>query len=92
MLVGLERLVDLEEVLDLGQQLLGQVGDVVDPVPARLARRHADQLGVLARLVLHVEHAHRPGLDPDAGVHRVVEQDEGVERVAVAAQRVGMKP
>ena len=55
-------------------------------------RRDADQLGVLAGLVLHVQHADRPGLDPHARVHRVVEQHEGVERVAVAAERVGDEP
>ena len=51
--------------------------------------RDADQLGVLAGLVVHVQHADRPGLDPHARVHRVLEQHEGVERVAVAAERVG---
>src|SRR5215211_2235394 len=52
-LAGLERLVDLEEVLDLGHQLRGQVADVLDVGPPRLAGRDADQLGVLALLVLH---------------------------------------
>ena len=88
-LVRLERLVDLEEVLDLGHQLRRQVADVLDAGPARLARRHADQLGVLAGLVLHVQHADRLGLDPHARVHGVVEQHEGVERIAVTAERVG---
>ena len=51
--------------------------------------RHADQLGVLAGLVLHVQHADRAGLDPNAWIHRVVEEDEGIERVAVTAEGVG---
>ncbi len=55
-------------------------------------RRHADDLGVLAGLVLHVQHADRPGLDPHARVHRVLEQHQRVERIAVAAQRVGDEP
>ena len=55
----------------------------------RGSRRHADDLGVLAGLVVHVQHADRPGLHPDPGVHRVVEEHERVERVAVAAERVG---
>ena len=59
---------------------------------SRLARRDADQLGVLALLVLHVEHADGSGLDPHAGVDRVVEQDEGVEGIAVTAERVGDEP
>ena len=58
-------------------------------VSQRPRGRNADQLGVLAGLVLHVQHADRPGLDPHAGIDRVVEQDQGVERVAVAAERVG---
>ena len=63
-----------------------------DVLPARLLRRHADELGVLAGLVAHVQHAERPGLDPDARVHGVLEQHQGVERIAVAAERVGDEP
>ena len=92
-LVRLERLVDLEEVLDLGHQLRrvrwltsSHVG------PARLARRDADHLGVLAGLVLHVEHADRASLDQDAGVHGIVEQHQRVERIAVATERLGDVP
>ena len=70
----------LEEVLDLGSELRGQVGDIADTVPAWLPRRQADQLGVLAGLVLHVQHTDRPGFDPHTRVHRVVEEHEGVER------------
>ena len=33
-----------------------------------------------------------PGLHPHAGVHRVLEQHQRVERVAVAAERVGDEP
>ena len=51
--------------------------------------RDADDLGVLAGLVVHVQHADRAALDPHARVHRVLEQDECVERVAVAAEGVG---
>ena len=88
-LAGLERLVHLEEVLDLLDQLRREVGEVVHVVPPRLLRRHADDLGVLAGLVVHVQHPDRPGCDPHAGIHRVLEQDERVERVTVAAQGVG---
>ena len=89
MLVGLERLVDLEEVLDLGAQLRCQIPDVVRVLPTRLLRGHADELGVLACLVAHVQHAERPGLDPDARVHGVLEQHQRVQRIAVATEGVG---
>ena len=93
MLAGLERLVDLEEVLDLGHQLRGQVARRRRrPAQRGSLRRDADHLGVLAGLVLHVQHADRPGLDPHARVHGVLEQHERVERVAVAAERVGDEP
>ena len=51
--------------------------------------RNADQLGVLAGLVLHVQHADGAGFHPHAGIDRILEQHEGVERIAVAAERVG---
>ena len=92
MLVGLERLVDLEEVLDLGAQLRCQVFDVVGVLPARLRRWHADELGVLAGFVLHVQHPDRPGLDPDTRVHGVLEQHQGIEWITVAAERLGDEP
>ena len=41
---------------------------------------------------LHVQHADRPGRDPHAGVHRVLQQHQRIERVAVAAERVGDEP
>jgi hypothetical protein len=67
----------------------GEPGQLVDVLEPRLARRDADQLGVLAGLVAHVEHADRAALDDDAGIHRVLEQHECIERVAVAGERVG---
>ena len=76
-------------MLDLGHQLRGEVVDVLDVLPARFTRRDTDDLGVLAGFVVHVEHADRAGLDPHAGVHRVLEQHEGVQRITVATQRVG---
>ena len=60
-----------------------------DVRPARFLRRHADQLGVLAGLVAHVQHADRTRLDPHARVHRIFEQHQRIERVAVTGERVG---
>ena len=87
-LVGFERLVHLEEVLDLGAQLRRQILDVLDIGPARFFRRHTDQLGVLAGFVAHVQHPDGSGLDPHAGIDRILEENERVERVAVARQGV----
>ena len=60
-----------------------------DVGPPRLARRDADHLGVLAGFVLHVEHADRASLDEDAGVDGVLEEDQRVEWIAVATERLG---
>ena len=92
-LAGLERLVDLEEVLDLLDAAA---------VSGRSRSWTSCQRGSLGgtQMILasspasslHVQHADRPGLDPDARVHRVLEQHERVERIAVAAERVGDEP
>ena len=52
-------------------------------------RRHRDDLGVGALLVLHPEHAERAHRDPAAGERRVVEEHQHVERVAVLREGVG---
>src|SRR5205085_3112964 len=54
-LAGLDELVHLEEVLDLGGQLPRDVGEVVHLLPAHVAGGHADHLGVLALVVLWME-------------------------------------
>ena len=89
MLLRLEGLVDVEEVLDLLDQLRGQLGDVVHVGESRLLGWDADKFGVLAGLVAHVQHADGATLDDDTRIHRVLEQDECVERIAVARERVG---
>jgi hypothetical protein len=78
----------LEEVLDLLAGELGDVVDVLDVVPARVAGRHADDLRVAAAVVGHVENAHGAHLHADAGEERVVEEHEHVQRVAVVAEGV----
>ncbi len=88
-LLGLEHLVDVEEVLDLVEQPLRQVGEVVHHVVGRVVRGHAEDLGVGALLVLHPEHADRAHLDPAAREGRVLEEHEHVERVAVEGEGVG---
>ena len=79
-------------MLDLADQLGSEISEVVHIVPARLLGRHAQDLGVLAGLVAHVQHADRASGNPHAGIHRVFEQHESIERIAVAAQRFGDVP
>src|SRR4051794_14355290 len=67
-LAGLQRLVDLEEVLDLHAVELGQVVDVAQVLLAGVVAGHAEDLGVAALLILHPEHADRAG--PRAGTRR----------------------
>ena len=76
-------------MLNLGHQLWGEIGEVVHVGPTWLARRHTQDLGVLAGLVMHEQHTHRTRLDPDARVHRVFEEHKSVEWIAVAAECVG---
>ena len=49
---------------------------------------HAEDLVVAALLVGHPEHADRPAADQAAGERRLQQEHEGVERVAVLAERV----
>ena len=91
-LLGLEHLVDVEEVLDLVEQPLRQVADVVDGVVVGVVRRHAEDLGVGPLLVLHPEHADRAHLDPAARERGVLEEHEHVEGIAVDRERVGDEP
>jgi hypothetical protein len=84
---ALELLVDLEELLDLGAEGLGDVVQVVDSGPEWVAQRNAHELVAASLLVDHAEDAYRPNANPAAGERRVADEDEGVERVAVLAER-----
>src|SRR3954454_21789491 len=89
LLAGFERLVHLEEVLDLVDQLRREIGKILHVVPPRLLRWHAQDLGVLAGFVAHVQHTDGSGDDPHAGKDGIFEQDQSVQRVAVAGQGFG---
>ena len=84
----LEVLVDVEEVRDLVEQRVADVGDVVHVAPVRILERHAQHLVVLALLVGHLEDADRLDRDHAARERRRRHQDHRVHRVAVAPQRV----
>ncbi len=87
-LAGLEVLVGLEEVLDLEAVELADVLELLDVRLARVARGDAEDLVVAAGLVAHVEHADRAGAHEATGERGLVEEDQGVQRVAVLAEGV----
>jgi hypothetical protein len=62
--------------------------DVVDRRPAGIIGQDAEDLGVVACLVVHAEHTDRTGPQVAAGEGGLVEEHERVERVAIAAQGV----
>src|SRR6185312_6384512 len=55
-LAGLDRLVDLEEVLDLQPQELVEIGDVAQVRLAWVGARHTDHLRRESDFVAHPEH------------------------------------
>ena len=81
----------LEEVLDLGQQQLGQIVDVFHVVVdlGQLGVRYRHQLGIFTGFVGHVQDAHRATANHGAGYHRVGGDNQYVQRVAVFGQGVG---
>src|SRR5436190_5054989 len=87
-LLLLEVLVDREEVGDLVAQLIRDVLELLHPIPARVAQWHAQHLVVNAGVVLHAEEGDRLHVDHAARKGRLRDADHGVERVAVAAQRL----
>ncbi len=78
-------LVVLEEVTHLHERDLRQVGVVVHVLVAtrQAWHRHGDDLLVAARLVLHLQHAHRAHRDHRTGRDAALVRDEHVARVTV---------
>ena len=64
----------------------------VDAHPRRVLQRHADDLLVRPLLVGHVEDADDPAADAATGKRRLADEDERVERIAVAAHRALDEP
>ena len=87
---GLEILVVLEEVLDLLQRDVGQVGVRLHLVVAlrQLRRRHRDDLLVAAGFVFHEQHADRAHAHDGAGDDGAGVDDQHVAGIAVIGQRV----
>ena len=87
--LGLEVLVDAEEVLDLVEEMLWQIFDVLSVVPLWVVLQDGQQLGVEPRLVAHEKDAEDPGPDDAAREGGVRHQHQRVERVPVLRQGVG---
>src|SRR4051794_2701203 len=81
----LEVLVDAEEVRDLVAQLLGEVLELLERVPVRVAQRHGEDLVVDALVVAHAKQGDRLDDDPAARERRLAHADHDVEGVAVLA-------
>jgi len=92
MLARLEHLVDVEEMFDLGPLEFRDVVDLDDLLPPWVGGGHAQHFRVGSLVVGHPEDADRTGPHPAARKHRLVEQHERVERVAVLTERVGDEP
>ena len=80
----LERLVGLEEVLDLDQAVRPDLVEALDVLLVGVAEGDAQDLEVEALLVAHLEAADRPRPDVAAGEGRLVDDQQGVGVVAVA--------
>ena len=80
----LERLVGLEEVLDLDEPMRPDLLEALDVLLVGVAEGDAQDLEVEALLVAHLEPADRPRPDVAAGERRLVDDQEGVRVVAVA--------
>jgi hypothetical protein len=74
-------------VLDLVAQLGRNVVHVGDAHPSRILQRDTDDLLVRPLLVGHVEDADDAPADSAARERRLADEDQGVQRIAVAAHR-----
>src|SRR3954453_9406911 len=74
----LEVLVDAEEVRDLVTQLLGEILELLEGVPVRIAERHGEDLVVDALVVAHAKQRDRLDDDPAARVRRLAHADHDV--------------
>ena len=83
----LERLVGLEEVLDLDQAVRPDLVEPLDVLLVGIADGDAQDLEVEALLVAHLEPADRARPDVAAGEGRLVDDQQGVGVVAVAGAR-----
>ena len=88
----LERLVGIEEVLDLDEPVRADLVEPLDVLLVRVAERDAQDLEVEALLVAHLEPADRPGPDVAAGERRLVDDQERVGVVAVVGPGPSMNP
>src|ERR1700691_571895 len=88
-LAFVEVFVHRKKVADSVQDLLGHVADICRVFPLLVVARYSDELLVPTVLIGHDAHAENLRLDETARKRRKLGDDERVERVAVAAERVG---
>ena len=79
----LERLVRIEEVLDLDEPVRSDLLEPLDVLLVHVAKRDAQDLEVEALLVAHLEPADRARPDVAAGERRLVDDQERVGVIAV---------
>src|SRR2546423_9042683 len=91
-LVAFELLVGCEERLDLPQPVLPQIFEGPHLVEPRIADGNGEDLLVVAVLVAHEQRADRTGGHDASGERRFFDDDERVQWVAVAADRVHDEP
>src|SRR4051794_17889120 len=84
----LEKLVGLEEVLDLDQAMGSDLVEALDVLLMRIADRDAHPLEVDPLLVAHLQPADRPCPHVAAGEGRLVDEQQDVRRIAVPGERV----
>ena len=82
----LEGFVNREEVLDFGEDVLGQVGDVLPLVHLGLFEGDGDDFFIEFVVVSHGEDADRVAFDEAHGLELFRAQDENVERVTIIGQ------
>src|SRR4051812_40976299 len=87
-LLLLEVLVDAEEVRDLVAHLLGEILELLERVPVRVAQRYGEDLVVDALVVAHAKQRDRLHHDPAARERGLADADHDVERVTVLTARL----
>ena len=80
-----------EEVLDLVALELGNILNILQVCPAGIVN-DAQELVVAAGLISHLEHAKHAGGHDHAGQHRLGQNHEGVQRIAVFAEGAVNEP
>jgi hypothetical protein len=85
-LLAFKYLVVLEEALQLGHPVLGELLEVLEGPVLRVVEVDADDLLVVLSLVHHVHHPYRARPQDAKRLDRLLHDDEHVERVIIVAE------